>query len=202
MKSATLDYIDKIIVNLENSHTHNLDTLKYLGEGILFLANLIKKEEEILKKGPYTKSTFFLGSSSNKFLPNVFNWFSISVTSYCRTVKFLDIMQKNNWTTKDVFRNKQKIKDGCEEYIKKVVPEIYTWRNKIAAHYAITDPKKEDNEATLEYSLLTPVTWLNNHYCVGALNLEKENEASSMPKWSIIETLEEKLIPRYWPIAR
>lgn len=197
-----IDYIKSIEIDFENSPVSNIEhVLEYTADGIVVLVNTIKSEEEKIKNTLLGSASFF-GVSNNesmRLLANYFNWFSISVVNYIRLIGLLDIMIKNNWKTKDISSNTAEIKKHCNEYLKEVVPEVYNWRNKIAAHSAIVDPKN-DNLGMLEFSVLNPISFRKPHYYVGILQKISSGESSSMEEWSVIEVFENKLIPRYWPI--
>ncbi len=96
------------------------------------------------------------------------------------------------------------VKESVDGYIN-AIPELYdvvVWRNKVGAHFAITAPHKSDNIATLDMSIMFPVTFSNSQYRVGEWTLTRNNSSgsysSAIPCWSVTEVFE-NLIPRYWP---
>jgi hypothetical protein len=197
-----IDYKNNIEIDFENSPVNNIQhVLQYTADGIVFLVNIVKNEED-KKANTLLGEAVFHGLSNNestRLLANYFNWFAISVVNYIRLVGLLDIMVKNNWGTKDINSNSEEIRSHCNKYLKEVAPEIYNWRNKIAAHFAITDPKN-DNVGTLEFSVLNPISFRKPHYYVGTLQFIASEESSSMQEWSLVDIFENRLIPRYWPI--
>ena len=82
------------------------------------------------------------------------------------------------------------------ERVKNVIEikEVLLWRNKIAAHFAITDPRKDDNIATLEASLFYPAIFDNERYRTGAMIFSRGQEnisvESNIPYWSPTEVFE------------
>jgi len=72
----------------------------------------------------------------------------------------------------------------------------------VFGHFAITDPRQEDNIATLDMSVIFPVTFENGFYVVGGLTLMKGNTSGShtsqLPHWSLTNVFE-TLTPRFWP---
>ena len=74
------------------------------------------------------------------------------------------------------------------------IKEVLLWRNKIAAHFAITDPRKDDNIATLEASLFYPAIFDNERYRTGAMIFSRGQEnisvESNIPYWSPTEVFE------------
>ena len=130
----------------------------------------------------------------------VFDWFSISLVSYLRVVKLIHLMELNQWNISDLRRNpvKEELGAGCVAYVKSVAPEVYQWRNKIAAHRAATDPRS-DNLTTLTYSTLPTVTYQSPYYGVGYMRLGMKGGGTlDITPWSLTER-HEALAPRYWP---
>lgn len=199
MNILILDHIDQIQIDLDSPPINNIQSLDYSREGIIYLANYVKNQEENFKKSPIGEASFAFGSShTGGLLPNFFHWFAVTSCSYARTVELMNLMSEKKWSTKDLITNKDVVKDLCDKYLKRVIPEVYEWRNKIAAHFAATDPRK-DNAATLEFSLLSPISWRNSHYYAGTINWASEGSESTLPEWSLVEVFEQKFIPRYWP---
>ncbi len=94
------------------------------------------------------KGSFFSDYSKHT---NYFIWFSISLTNYLRLVFFVELITEKEWNLKDLEErnNKETLKTFIRENISSVIPEIYKWRNKVSAHYSITDPHNRDNLSTL-----------------------------------------------------
>ena len=69
-------------------------------------------------------------------LGGVFDWFAISLVSYLRVIKLMHLMEFNEWGVSDLRDRqvKKKLNAACVAYVKRVAPEVYQWRNKIAAH--------------------------------------------------------------------
>ncbi len=115
-----------------------------------------------------------------------FQWYAVSACNYAQLVGWLTI------------RNTQ----SAKEYVKKVRPRLMKYRNKVAAHFAVTDPRR-DNEADLAASVMTHVVYLHGRLCAAALSLVVKNEGQEITatedlSWSL--TLAHKrLTPRYWP---
>jgi hypothetical protein len=94
---------------------------------------------------------------------------------------------------------------ACKEYIKSVdeIRDVVTWRNKVAAHFAITDPHEEDNPMTLETSIMYPVSYDAGRFRVGSwvpgvTYQDGTKHESEIPPWSLTE-VHEKVSARYWP---
>jgi hypothetical protein len=99
---------------------------------------------------------------------------------------------------------REKIRKACNEYINGIneLSEVLKWRHKVSAHFALTDPRKDDNIATLEASVIDPVDFVNDRFRTGVMIYSKGtddiNQESEIPSWSLTETFE-ILINRFWP---
>ena len=133
-------------------------------------------------------------------LGGVFDWFAISLVSYLRVIKLMHLMEFNEWGVSDLRDRqvKKKLNAACVAYVKRVAPEVYQWRNKIAAHRAATDPQS-DNLTTLTYSTMPGVTYQSPYYGVGYLRLGMKGGGKlDTTPWALTEK-HEALAPRYWP---
>jgi len=134
-----------------------------------------------------------------------FYWFSTSLINYARLTGFLVERIQNNITDEDVstFVEKSKIKDACTNYVKSIpeLEEVLKWRNKVSAHFAITDPNRVDNVATLEEIIRNPIGFsdfrFRTHIMIISKSTEKEIIESNLPTWSLTETFE-TLSNRFW----
>jgi len=120
-------------------------------------------------------------------LSNAFNWYAISACSYAQLVGWLK------------YRDTKSAKD----YVQRVMPRLSLYRNKVAAHLAITAPYSNDNEADLIASLLTGIVFLQGYFFAAAIEpiIERENEkisVSNKMSWSLT-IAHERLLKRWWP---
>ncbi len=135
---------------------------------------------------------------------NYFIWFSISLTNYLRLVFFVECVTKNNWSLNDLkdSNNKKLLKDFIRDEMQLTIPVIHNWRNKVAAHFSITDPLKTDNLSTLinstnMVSYLSPF-YVTNAYVLGSI--DTDGEQPNISPWSV--TVEfEKLKERFFTDA-
>ena len=206
--------VDKILnINVEfTKYQNEINALIQLQCGICTLYNNVKNIEKIIMEDTNGKGCFFMGehplipSNLNSLLPCFFHWFGISVCNYSRLVGIIVSMEQGHLSDSDLgfAPNRTRIKKACSDYTKSVVEiqELIKWRNKVAAHFALTDPKNEDNIATLEASIFNPVQFENDRFKTGVFVITKfdefNSETSEIPKWSITELFED-LSKRYWP---
>ena len=196
-----LDHVENLVVPRE-LHNNNLNVLRSLDIGMFHLATFARQREvsalethgvdKIVHSFKITDEILLLGC--------IFDWFSISLINYLRLVKLMHLMEDNDWSIANL-QNKQvqkELKRACVAYIKDVAPEVYQWRNKIAAHRALTDPRN-DNLTTLTFSTMPIVTYQSPYYGVASFRLFMSNGGElNIPAWSLTQKYEE-LAQRYWP---
>ena len=170
---CTLDYVDNISVN-KRKHYNNLKVLRSLELGMLNLAGFTRERElEALERQKTYKMTGLYETSDDALLLGcAFDWFALSLVSYLRTVKLMDLMESYSWELGNLQSAavRSKVKHQCQQYVQFVAPAVYKWRNKIAAHRAATDPHDNDNLTMLLYSTVPSVSWHTPYY--GVLDFE------------------------------
>ena len=198
----TVDQIDNIRVNGEVHH-NQLSVLRSLSIGMSHLAELTRlREIEALEEYGKDRVTFItnFGNDLEMFLGCVFDWFSVSLVSYLRTIKLMHMMESKGWNLADLQEQavQRVLRTACEKYVNDVAPEVFEWRNKIAAHRSATDPRS-DSLAIITYSTFPTVGYKSPYYGVGHLKLALgDGSSSNLPEWYLTETFE-RLTPRYWP---
>lgn len=215
MKSRTVDFIEAIDVD-EKRSGNALITLAMLTDGLAEIASFIKTRETQWAEriGPNAKfSCMGLDVDGTKGKLNLigcfFHWFGVSICNYARLAGFLCGIGRGSFTMEDLadVSKHQAISKSITAYVETVseIKDVLVWRNKVAAHFAITDPRKADNIATLELTTMFPVTFDLPHYRVGGMTLTRKNSLGTftgeLPNWSLTEVFE-SLIPRYWPTMR
>lgn len=117
-----------------------------------------------------------------------FHWYSVSACDYVRLV---------GWMTHDESGTK------ARDYVKRVIPQVYLWRNKIGAHFSRSQAWTGDNEADKYLSVMNPIEYYLGSFHAGSAVLTIiSNEVKSISKqgmmWSLTET-HKMLASRYWP---
>lgn len=120
-------------------------------------------------------------------LSGAFNWYAISACNYARLVGWM------------IYRDSKK----ARRYVGHVMPRLLLYRNKVAAHLAITEPYQTDNEADLAASLLTNVIFLQGYLFAAAIEpmivRSGENvKVSNKMAWSLT-IAHSRLSKRWWP---
>ena len=213
MSQVTLDAVKQIEVRT-SEFPNELSTLKYLRYGLLQLAAQVSSLEEVIRKheSETKKQIIFFGDDPRisqerrLILPCLFHWYGVSLCNYARLVGFVGSVATGKVTKAMPKTNSDRktIKESCDKYVESVmeISEVVRWRNKVAGHFAATDPHKEDNVATFDMSVIPPVGYSNGRYRVGILAMVKTDsdgtaKTSDLPAWSVTEVTE-KLSPRYW----
>jgi len=203
MPEFIIDHIKNITNDTDHPVIDNAQILFQLQEGIFFLAHNMRMIEinKFNEVGRILGTMEAFSSRTNPIIGCFFDWFSIYVPNFIRTVGLIDIMYQNNWKTSDIQLNRDAIKRHCAEYVEEVIPNILLWRNKISAHPSATSPKRDDNLPTLEYSLIgiLSISYTAPYYYAGDVSLGRGEETSRLIPWSLTHIFETKLVPRYWP---
>jgi NAD(P)-dependent dehydrogenase (short-subunit alcohol dehydrogenase family) len=221
MSKIILDKIDNIEIDSAKCPVDNIHALNYLRDGIFFLANKVREAEKTYlankimpirdcERGLFPPDTEFISSQEligmdftgrYNHINCIFQWFSISVVNYIRSVGLIDYLQNNNKELKDITspEDRKEIKNYCTQYVESVAPEIKKYRDKVAAHFCATDPYSNDNFVDLELSLMSTLTSNNGLFEINGMSLSRDGvKNNQLPTWSITNEFN-KLKNRYWP---
>jgi hypothetical protein len=213
MATLILDAIESIEVR-ERDHFNEVRALHTLRRRLWGLANSVNNREAPYREMANKMTYVVFGADVNGPTRDIdmvacfFHWFGVSLCNYARLVGFIRGLQKGEFTRADLSdetKTKDRvIKKSIDAYVQKI-PElepVLIWRNKVLAHFAITDPLKGDNIATLDMSVVFPVSYVAPHYVAGWFQMTQSNSsgthASELPEWSVTEVYE-KIAPRFWP---
>jgi hypothetical protein len=213
MSTITLDAIEPLQVG-DNEHVNEVGTLRTLHRGLWGLANSVANRKYPFLESPKKVKIVSLGRDFDATTQDIdmvacfFHWFGVSLCNFARLVGFIRGLKRGEYARADLSdpaKTKARvIKNSVDLYVESV-PElqpVLVWRDKIAAHFAITDPRKDDNIATLDMSLIFPVTYASPRYRANYFQMIRSNAAgttvSGFPEWSVTEVYEQ-LAPRYWP---
>ena len=205
-----IDEKEKIAVR-RGDFPNEISTLATLVHGLKQLYALVKQRENDFEQAGGNKIVgFSFGSTTpeesflNTSIACYFHWFGTSLCNYVRLSGYVRGMTIGEFTRADLTSGSggTNVKKAIDKYVKSVdeIAEVLVWRNKVFGHFAITDPRN-DNIATLDMSVISPVT-LEERYCVGGLTMLRKNSSGShtsgLPRWSLTGVFE-SLEPRYWP---
>lgn len=207
---VTLDGIEQLKVD-RNNYANEIGSLRTLFNGLRELSASVKRRESAFDMAGGDKVKLMTYGSaiepqeSLDVTACMFHWFGLSLCNYARLVGFIRGLHQGDFTRADLTDKKavEKVKRSIEGYVSAIaeLANVKVWRNKVFAHFAITDPYKDDNISTLDMSVIFPVTFEGRYY-VGSMVMIRTNSSgshkSSLPKWSMTEVFE-SLIPRFWP---
>jgi hypothetical protein len=166
-----LDHVNGIQFDSAKPPFNNYQVFQQTLDGLVYLANHVRSlEVQAATNDPHAHLTTILFSSQiPPYLGSVFNWYAVSLTSYLRLIALVDLMQKKGWQSDDLAdkSNKKIIKPYGDRYVESVVPDIKRWRDKVAAHFAASDPRPEDTLATLELTIMNPIAFHCSYYYAG-----------------------------------
>ncbi|MCD4672817.1 MAG: hypothetical protein K8R77_09150 [Anaerolineaceae bacterium] len=192
-----LDHVEELKLSeddIENSYEERM-ALARLANGLFWLNREVAKFESRAREKAKRKNIVYdlVGGEILKNMPCgllscAFHWYAISACNYAQLVGWL--------ATHDT--------KSAKAYVKKTMPKLLYYRNKVAAHFAITDPYQQDNEADLAASIMTQIVFISGHLCAAALSpiLDGQNnekiEVSKTNSWSLTQ-VHNHLVKRYWP---
>ena len=189
-----IDHVDKFELSDEEvKRYHNvLNLLKTLATGLEYLSNQVSKFEDEIRDGQPTR--VFGGGGNHPMFRGIpmdliycaFKWYSVTACDYVRTI---------GWLTHG--ENKEKARD----YLIRVIPEVRNWRNKVGAHLALTDPRRDDTPADL---FIISSTWeigFHDGFVAGPLiatlgSTDGGSTSRQDRKWSLTDT-HKQLASRY-----
>ncbi|PKG38165.1 hypothetical protein [Psychromonas sp. Urea-02u-13] len=114
-----------------------------------------------------------------------FDTFSIYMCNLGLLIGLKELMDSGQ-SYKALMDDYKVVKSHCKQVQEKLVPEeVLVWRNKVAAHYALADARKDDNLATLMQSVNSWPCYSGSYYAVGAFKFGLGDDVSQIPEWSL-----------------
>ena len=201
MVTTTLDYIDDINVpgDVFDSPSNEYWALICLKAGMELIANTSNSYDVEARSSlnPKGNVKIFLAGQAVRaskvrldLLTCMYHWYAISACQYVRTIGA--IAHRQDCT-----------KELPHSYVKRIIPEVLSFRDKVAAHFAWFSKHSNDNEAERLASILPPVTYCNDEFQVGQslftlTTKGKETSSSKLVPWNI-GRIQDRLKERYWP---
>jgi hypothetical protein len=204
MAKVTLDHLDGISFDEADAPLSNPHGLHFMPIGLFVLAQTVRQHEKRIASEPGGPPVLMMSSSQlGGVLPSTFHWFATSLVNYGRLVRLVGLMVENGWKSDALVKpeNREPIRTACRTYLERVMPEVLLWRNKVAAHFAATDPYTSDNLATLEQSLMTQLSYHRPFIEAAQLTWNTAGQGAQLKPWGVSREFE-RLAPRYWPQAK
>lgn len=192
VNTTTLDHIQSIKVegDVFKEPKNEYWSLICLFEGMELLYHNAKKCNDLVELN--SPESFLFGNAPElknvpkAILTSYLHWYAVSASNYVRTVGA-------------IAGEKQLIDCKPLDYARKIIPEVITYRDKVAAHFSWSTKNNKDNSAERMVGVIPQLTYHNNTFHVGQMSFVNGNDNSDEIKpWSITETHIE-LKKRYWP---
>lgn len=200
MTRCVLDHVEDIGFDGTRPPITNLHALDVLPGGMFFAGEIVRSAENYLRNT--WGDAAILGNEvlHSARVVSAFHWFAISATNYARLVALLGLMDTQGWTPQDlrVPATQRHVKKECKAYTSRVLPQILPWRNKIAAHFAATDPWEDDSVATLERSVMNLLSYQQGRLATDVWRWGSGSELSTTESWGVTTAFDD-LAPRWWP---
>jgi hypothetical protein len=195
-----LDHAKNIVIDVTNPPLKNYQAISSSYEGLRMLANTVRKFELDFATELPGQPVLSFGFGVPDIVPCAFSWFSVTLVNYLRLIALVELMNSRRWKSDALVdpMNRPLITSHCREYVRQAVPDVYLWRNKVAAHFAATDPFHDDNLGTIEQSIMNPVAYWAPYYYVGFMRWQTAGQVSELPQWALTKVYED-LASRFWP---
>lgn len=190
-----IDYIENLEFpdNPDEQFYYYRNALAQLANGMFYLNSEVSRlERGYLGKSDQAEEDIQIVGKLIEKLPigrlcSMFQWYAVSACNYARFVGWL-VKQDPKYAI---------------NYVKKVMPKLYKYRNKVAAHFAMTKPDKSDNEADQEASNMSRICITRKHIYLAAISPviqidDKKISSNQSISWSL-KQVHKLLTQRYWP---
>jgi len=197
---TVLDRIDDISVpgDVFREPTNEFWALLCLRDGLDFLYHQARRcDESVLARvgDPSKVNHFAFGTLPEfdevpqKLLTCGFLWYAVSACQYVQTVGAIAYQSDST-------------RPLPPEYVKKVIPELKSFRDKVAAHFAWSTKNERDNDAERLASILPQLTFQENSWHVAGMTVGvgksgKFSTSQALTPWSLC-SVHEQLRKRYW----
>jgi hypothetical protein len=166
MGRVVIDHVVKSEVDVDEYH-NELVARETLKAGLRHIANHFIRRESIWRAAGGDKFKYMnFGQDLDGTYGELplhacmFHWFANTLSNYSRITGLIHCLATRVVSRADlgIKARSKTVKDAVDEYVNGVseIAAPIKWRNKVSAHFAITDPRA-DNLATLDMSVVFPV---------------------------------------------
>jgi hypothetical protein len=196
-----LDHLDQIRVPgvVFSQPNNEYWALLWQWDGLESLHRLASQCDEVVRQRLNPEGKLQITSFGNlpemalipqRLLTCAFHWYAITACQYVRTVGAIACRA-------DATR------PFPPEYVKRVIPDVLSFRDKVAAHFAWCTRNGKDSEAERLASILPQLSFVNDAFHVGAMTISvtsggKQSDSSAILPWSIAG-VHRRLRERYHP---
>ncbi len=196
-----LDHIDNIAVpgNVFAEPGNEYWALLWLWQGMEYLYCRVRQSDEFVKQQVNPDGNVRFHCSGNLpelqqvpqgLLTCAYHWYAVSACQYVGTVGAIGHRQDNT-------------RPGWRDYVMAVIPEVFAFRNKVAAHFAWCVGDKRDNPAERLASILPSLIFADDCFQIAGYTVSlrqggKASNSTTIRAWSL-SRVHERLRKRYWP---
>ena len=163
----------KLTVEEVEQYFNELRSLEYLAAGLNLLNAQVRRiEAGVVEKTKGRYVEMFGNVPELEGIPQdlvacAFHWYSVTVCNYVLLVGWL----LNGGETK-----------AAKKYQNSVLGSVLRWRNKVGAHFAQANPRKNDTHAALAQSVMFPVGFRDDAFYSPPFTLTMSSENQGTPK--------------------
>jgi hypothetical protein len=196
-----LDHIDNIVVpgNVFAEPGNEYWALVWLWQGMEYLYHRVRQCDEFVRQQVNPDGNVRCHFSGNLpqfrqvpqgLLTCSVHWYAISACQYVGTVGAIAHRQDN-------------ARPGWRAYVEAIIPEVFAFRNKVAAHFAWCIGDKRDNPAERLASILPSLIFTDDCFQIAGYTVHvrrsgKASNSTAIQPWSLCR-VHERLRQRYWP---
>lgn len=214
-----LDFIENIEIIKGITPLANYHSIRHLKEGLFMTYNNMKSlqdnyykiaypemSEEQIKINKEHAAISFCGklNRADSMGMNLIHWYSVNLINYAKSCGLVGFLNQTGYQPERFVGNKKiigELRTFQEEYLSSIpqLAPVKHFRHKASAHLAYTDPRKDDNSATLVESMSLIPTLLGGKLTVGVSERKKGDDKSSFSnyRWNLVDNFG-SLIPRYF----
>ena len=213
MDTIVLDHEAKITLAPLHPLRKNNFVVRQMLEGLFMCYSNMKALETRFasaefKGGTQNKTVMNVGTTPeieqiNNQAVNIFNWYALGILNYANYCGLVAFITKNRIRIDDLDSGETKeALNNCRKKYVSSIPELASvkvYRDKVAAHLAISNPLKNDNIGTLMQSNTNLPIWSMGRLVIGGLSYAYGPNVSAIGQnpWSVTKNFE-SLTPRYF----
>lgn len=198
---VTVNHKDNISVDTDKLLLHEVQSILDLRVGLYWLATNIRSLE-IRHSNEADYDAIYgnikgLRPGESQLLLCWFHWFANTIVNYARLNGYVEGVCRGDIKEHQGIKNDQ-IKKYCDKYVENFIPDIKKWRNKVSAHFTLTDPRSDDGLANIRYSVMPQIAWERPYFVASSMILKVGDDETDIAPWKLTDTFE-NLGSFWWP---
>lgn len=164
--------------------------LRLYHAGLSYIYQIVRDAEANAWPPSFENAETAKSRSSSVPLYCLFEWYSVTASNYTDMVARLGIRHGFLAPLPDA-------RKAIDSYTNTALGKVSVFRNKVAAHTADVFPRKTDNRADQELSVLPTMPLVNGRYCVGGIAIGTAGKTSQIDFSWILTEFHEGFVKRY-----